>query len=228
MSDRFKLYTVLTNMSLNDLYNILLGKAPSVRDIGPLREAFTREKVTGTYRKTNRKFVLTTDDVYSGMKSSGYCEESNKDLYMTEYEIRDGDKAPDDSVMHYYFPPSDSTTNNISEKLEFLSKMGLFDSTDYSVKDGLVEFVDKISENIRIMVKIIIDTANCRVSWCKIKAFAKIQKPFNHYDITPFNYKGKKILINKKENPDTTNKSVSFESNSKIHKKQSLKRERTN
>lgn len=180
MADRFKLYTVSTNKSLNDLYNILLGKAPSVKDIGPLREAFIREKVTGLYRKTSRKFVVTTDDVYSGMKSSGYCDENNKELYMTEYEIREGDRSPSDSVMHYYFPQSDTTAGDLKEKLDFLSKMGLFRETEYSIHDCLVEFDDKVPENIRIIVKIIIDTALCRVSWCKIKAFSKIEKAFIH------------------------------------------------
>lgn len=180
MSNRFKLYTVSTNKSLKDIYNILLGKASSVLDIGPLREAFTREKVTGRYRRTNRKFVLTTDDVYSGMKSSGFCDENNKDLYMTEYEIRDGDKAPNDSVMHFYYPPLESASDEVSEKLEFLMKMGLFKEDDYTVNNGIVEFDKNVSDDTRVIVKIIIDTATCRISWCKIKAFSKIGKQYGY------------------------------------------------
>lgn len=179
MTDRFKLYIISTNRPLDDIYNMLLGKALSKKDIGPLREAFVREKVTGVYKKINKKFVLTTEDVYSGMKSSGFCDESNTDLYMVEYDIRDGDKAPSDSVMHYYFPPSEITIEEVGKKLEFLSKMGLFNDSEYSVQKGLVEFNNSVSENVRIIVKIIIDTANCRVSWCKIKAFNKIEKHFH-------------------------------------------------
>lgn len=183
MSNRYKLYTVLTSKSLDDLHTILLGKAPSNRDIGPLREAFMREKVSGRYRKTNRKFVLTTDDVYSGMKSSGYCDPENKDLYISEYEIRDSDRAPSDSVMHYYYPHSEDTLLDMITKLDFLSKMGLFDKTDYLVHGGLVEFKDSVPNDIRVVVKILVDTVNCRVSWYKIKSFSKIVKVFQSESI---------------------------------------------
>lgn len=184
MSNRFKLYTVSTDKSLNDIYNILLGKSPSILDIGPLREAFSREKVTGRYRKTKKQFVLTTDDVYSGMKSSGFCDESNNDLYMAEYEIRDGDKAPNDSVMHYYYPHSESNSEEVSEKLKFLMKMGFFGEDDYHIHDGLVEFNETVSEDIRVIVKIVIDTPTCRISWCKTKAFIKLDKHFKHTFVT--------------------------------------------
>lgn len=180
MADRFKLYTISTNKTLVDIYNILLGKAPSVRDIGPLREAFVREKISGKYRKTNRIFVITTDDVFSGMKSSGFCNQDNKDLYMAEYEIREGDRAPNDSVMHYYYPSSEKSDEEILKKLKFIEKMGFFTETDYHLHNNIVEFHDSVPEKTRIMIKIIIDVANCRVSWCKIRAYNKIKNYFEH------------------------------------------------
>lgn len=180
MTDGFKLYTVSTSKSIDDIYNILLGKAPSILDIGPIRDAFRRERVTGKYKKINKKFVLTTDAVYSGMKSSGYCDVNNKELYMAEYEIRDDNRPPEDSVMHYYFPPSKETEDDVRDKLNFLKKMKLLNEEDYSIHDGIVEFHDKVPELTRISLKILIDTPFCRVSWCRAKAFNSVTKKFTH------------------------------------------------
>lgn len=180
MADRFKLYMISTNKSLTDLYNILLGKATDNKDIGPLRIAFIRDKNNGAYKRINKRFVLTTNDVYSGMKSSGYCDQNNKDIYMVEYEIRDGDKAPDDSVMHYYYPPSEQSTKSILDKLLHLCSISLLNEDDFYVNNGFVEFRDNVNYKIRTLAKIIIDTPSCRVSWCKTKAWNKIDKQFEH------------------------------------------------
>lgn len=180
MADRFKLYVISTNKSLTDLYNILVGKAPNKKDIGPLRTAFVRDKNNGSYKRINKRFVLTTNDVYSGMKSSGYCDENNKEIYMLEYEIRDGDKAPLDSVMHFYYPASEDTNNDVKMKLDYLCSINLLNEEDFIVNNGIVEFKDSVDDNIRTLAKITIDTPSCRISWCKIKAWVKVKKHFNH------------------------------------------------
>jgi hypothetical protein len=178
MGDRFKLYIITSSKCLDELYKIILEHAPSGLDVGPMREIFTREKETGIYKKSNRKFILTTEDVYNMMKEDGFTNDHNKSLYINEYEIRSDNKAPRDSTMHYFFPNFESNRLSIIKKLEFIRNMGLFTSDDYAIHDGIVEFSDIVSLRIRIIVKILIDTKECRVSWCKKHAFNKINHAF--------------------------------------------------
>lgn len=179
MGDRFKLYIIASSKSLEELYKILLNNAPSGLDIGPMREIFIRERETGEYRRSNRRFVLTTEDVYNMMKIAGYGDEDNKLLFISEYEIRSDNRAPRDSIMHYYFPNFETNRLGIIKKLEFLRNMGLFSADDYAIHNGVVEFSDKVDLNTRIIVKIIIDTKECRVSWCKKHSFNKINHAFS-------------------------------------------------
>lgn len=179
MGERFKLYIIASSKSLEELYKIILEHSPSGLDIGPLREVFIRERETGEYRRSNRRFVLTTEDVYNRMKASGYGDEDNKILFMSEYEIRPDNRAPRDSIMHFYFPNFETNRLGIMKKLEFLRDMGLFTVDDYAIHNGIVEFSNKVNPNIRIIVKIIIDTKECRVSWCKKHAFNKVNHAFN-------------------------------------------------
>ena len=179
MGDRFKLYIIASVKSLDELYKIILEHAPSGLDVGPIREVFIRDRETGEYRRSNRRFVLTTEDVYNRLKVSGYGNEDNKLFFISEYEIRPDNRAPRDSLMHYYFPNFETNRLGVIKKLEFLRDMGFFTSDDYAIHNGIVEFSDKVDSNIRIIIKIIIDTKECRVSWCKKHVFSKINHAFN-------------------------------------------------
>lgn len=179
MGDRFKLYIIVSIKSLKELYKIILEHASTGLDVGPIRDVFNRDRETGEYKKSNRKFILTTDDVYNRLKIAGYGNEENANLFISEYEIRSDNSAPKDSLMHYYFPNSEINEKDISNKLKFFKTMGIFIDDDYAINEGIVEFSNNVSNNTRILIKILIDTKECRVSWCKKRVFNKLSHRSN-------------------------------------------------
>lgn len=178
MGYQLKLYIIYSSSTFESIYEILLKHAKSPKEIGSLRCDYTRNQKSREYYISNRRFVIMTENVYTELAKAGYADSENKDFYVDEYEIRGENKAPHDSVMHYYFPDYKTHKSTIIERMKFYEGMGLFKSDDYVVHNGVVEFSNRISDYNRIIVKIILDTVDCRVSWCRKNAFARIRHSF--------------------------------------------------
>lgn len=174
-SDKFKLYIVYSDKCLNDILNLIIANTSSPSEIGPLRKDFLRHIKTGRYKENNRRFVILSDSVYQDLQKSG-CSDENSDFYIERFEIRRENNSPKDCTSNLYFPPGNA--NKIVNKIIFLKDIGLFDSDDYHIHDTVIEFSNRVSEYTRIIVKIILDTVECRVSWCRKEAFRKIKNRF--------------------------------------------------
>ena len=174
MGDKFKIYIIFTSKSLEDIYKIILDNSDNVLEIGPLRKDYTRDIRTGKYLNSNRRFIILSENIYDKLVKNGYGDENNNEFYIDNYQIRGENKAPLDSVMHYYYPKSDENKIKMTEKLKFFETMGFFKSEDYKVHDCIVEFSNRVNNYFRIIIKIILDDINCRVSWCRKKTFSKI------------------------------------------------------
>lgn len=173
-SDKFKLYIIHTEKPLKEVLDIILSSTSSPSEIGPLRKDFLRHVKTGRYKENNRRFVILSDSVYEDLQKAGLSNES--DFFIEKFEIRRENRSPKDCTPHLYFPPGNE--NKIVNKITFLKELGMFDSDDYYIHETVIEFSNRISDYTRIIVKIIFDTVECRVSWCRKEAFNKIKHNF--------------------------------------------------
>lgn len=178
MGDMFKLYIIYSNLGLQDLLEKICIYASSPGDVSSVRKDFTRSRKNGSYSKSNRRFIILHNRVFDGLKKSGYNTEGKKDFYICEYEIRENNVSPSDCVMHYYFPDYENTKLDMISKMEHMANMGLFETSDYVIHNGVVEFSPNVPNYNRTIVKVVIDTIDCRVSWCRNKAFASIKRSF--------------------------------------------------
>ena len=167
-SDKFKLYIIDSDKSLSDILNIIITNTSLPSEIGPLRKDFLRHFRTDRYKENNRRFIILSEFVYQEVR--------NKDLIINIFEINRENKSPKDCTSNLYFPPGNS--NKIVNKITFLKDLGMFDSDDYYVHSSVIEFSNRVSEYTRIIIKIILDTVECRVSWCRKEAFSKIKPQF--------------------------------------------------
>lgn len=178
MGDMFKLYIIYSKLGLADILGKICSYASSPEEVSSIRKDFTRNSKTGEYIRSNRRFIIVHDSVFEKLKTDGYNSEDGKDFFITQYEIRESNRAPNDCVMHYYFPNHQENKLEMIKKIEHMSNMGLFSVNDYVVHDGVIEFSPRVNDYIRIIVKIVLDTIECRVSWCRKKAFGTITRVF--------------------------------------------------
>lgn len=178
MCDRFKLYIIYSNRKLKDILQLLINSTSSPSEIGPLRKDFIRNVKTGEYREIDRRYVILSDDVFNDLVKSGLTNESNTEFFIEEFTLCNENKAPKDSLMHFYFPYSNNNKKSISDKLIYIQSLGIFSSDDYFVHDGVVEFSSNVSKYTKIIIKIILDNIDCRVSWCRKGAFNNIKHKF--------------------------------------------------
>ena len=181
MGDSFKLYIIYSSYSLEQISELLKSHTSSGLDIGPLRKDFTRDNKNNVYHESNRRFILMKKNIYISLSKAGFANKNNEMFYITEYEIRGENKAPRDSVMHFYFPNTETNNLSILSKMKFTDETGIINSEDYSVHDGIVEFSDKVPDYIRTIIKVAIDEKNCRVSWCKRFAYKNLSHDFDKY-----------------------------------------------
>lgn len=173
MSDQFKLYIIYSNKGLNDILKLIFSNTLLHSQIGSLRKDYMRNTITGEYKDNNRRFIILTENVFNDLKNAGFANENGEDFFIDEFVITDENGPPKDSLIHYYYPGGEENKNMIEERLLFLSMIGLFNRSDYSVSNNIVELSYRIPKYIKIIVKIILDTKECRVSWCRKKAFYK-------------------------------------------------------
>lgn len=178
MGDMFKLYIIYSNLGLIDILTKICSYASSPKEVGSIRKDYTRNSETGQYLKSNRRFIILHDNLFELLKKEGYNTEGEKEFYIIKYEIRTSNKSPKDSVMHYYFPNHKENKLGIIGKMEYISNMGLFSKEDYYIHDGVIEFSPNVNEYIRIIVKIVLDEIDCRVSWCRNKVFKTVDCVF--------------------------------------------------
>lgn len=178
MDRRFKIYIIYSDIGLEDIFRKILPYIHERSELGPLRKDFTRDLKTGEYKNNNRRFVLMSEDLFKRLADSGMSNEDDEEFYICEFQIRNDNKAPKDSVMHYYFPGGHENRESMITKMKFFEELNLFNSNDYVVHDTIIEFSNRVSDYIRVMVKIITDDKNCRVSWCRKKAFNRIKHSF--------------------------------------------------
>lgn len=178
MGDRFKLYIIYSELGLTEITKLIAVHTSYPEEMGPMRKDYTRNVKTGMYQESNRRFIIITENLFNKLKEAGYNNEDNETFYIDEYEIRNSNRSPGDSVMHYYYPDYENNKPAIKSRLEFIQKLGLFSENDYVVHDSVVEFSNKVNEYTRIIIKIILDDVKCRVSWCRKVAFKNIEHAF--------------------------------------------------
>lgn len=176
---KYKLYIIFSNKNLNYILEIILNNSPSQLEVGPLRRDYTRDAKTGKYKNSNRRFIILSTNVFKELVKNGFGDENNEDFYIDEYEIRLENRSPLDSLMHFYYPENEKNKTSLVNKLKFIENMGFLKSEDYCVHNCIVEFSNKVNDYIRIILKIILDDVNCRVSWCRKTKFKKYNSILN-------------------------------------------------
>ena len=180
MGDMFKLYIIYSKLGLADILGKICSYASSPEEVSSIRKDFTRNSKTGEYFNSNRRFIIIHDNLFEKLKADGYNSDDGKEFIITEYEIRESNRSPNDCMMHYYFPDYHVNKLEMIKKMEHMANMGLFSIDDYVVHDGVVEFSSRVNDYIKIIVKIVLDTIECRVSWCRKKAFGTINRSFEN------------------------------------------------
>lgn len=173
MGDSFKLYIIKckNDIHIKEIQNLLEMNASSPNKLGPIKRDFIRDRKTRKYNRVNRFITLLKDDLFNSLINNLV----DKNITISEYEIRDENLPPQDSTNHCFFPYSERNANQIFEKLTYISNMGIINSNDFFIhENGLIEFSNNVIDDIRTMIKIIIDTQECRVSWCRNKLFNRI------------------------------------------------------
>lgn len=173
MADNFKLCIIYSNKNLKELLEIILNNSSSHSEIGPLRRDYTRDSRSGKYKKSNRRFIIISMNVYRELIKNGFGDENNEEFYIDQYEIRAENKAPLDSLMHLYYPESEDNKDTLTRKIKYIETLGFLKPEDYFIHDCIIEFSNKVNEYIRIIMKIILDDVDCRVSWCRKSKFKK-------------------------------------------------------
>lgn len=178
MERRFKIYIIYSDFSLEDILAKFLPYIHKKSELGSLRKDFTRDIKTGEYRSNNRRFVLMSEELFERLSDAGMSNEENEDFCICEFQIRNDNKSPKDSVMHYYFPYSVDNKEKIIAKLKFFEDLEIINSSDYFIHDTIVEFSNRVSDYTKVIIKIIIDDKDCRVSWCRKRVFNRIKHVF--------------------------------------------------
>lgn len=178
MCDKFKLYVIYSNRNLNDIMQLFMNSTKKPLEIGPLRKDFMRNIETGEYRETNIRYIILSDDVFEDLKTAGLSDENNEEFFIEEFNILKEYEAPKDCIKHFYFPYSNDNKDSIMNKLSDIQKLGFIQRSDYFVHNGVVEFSNSITYYHKIIIKIILDNVECRVSWCRMNVFNKIKRKF--------------------------------------------------
>ena len=172
----FKLYIIYSKLGLANILGKICSYASSPKEVSFIRKDFSRNSKTGEYFNSNRRFIILHNNVFEKLKLDGYNSENEKEFTISEYEIRENNRAPKDCIMHYYFPDYQVNKLDMIKKIENMANMGLFSTDDYVVNDGVVEFSPKVNDYTKIIVKIVLDTIECRVSWCRKTSFGTINR----------------------------------------------------
>lgn len=178
MGDHFKLCILKSknDKHMGEIHEILRKCTFSLNQLGPIRRDFNRNKVTRKYSRTNRFITIIHNDVYERLLAL----ELDDTINIAEYEVRSENLPPENSSSHCFFPFSDKNKSDIINKLTYISNMGIFNMNDiYIHDDGIIEFSNNIDLRVRVMVKVIIDTEDCRISWCRNVLFNKVTMHFN-------------------------------------------------
>lgn len=181
MGDHFKLCILKSknDKHMGEIHEILKRGASSLSQLGPIRRDFNRNKVTRKYSRTNRFISIIHNDVYDRLLNMK-LNEIDDAVVISEYEIRSENLPPENSSSHCFFPFSVKNKEDILIKLSYISKMGIFNMEDiYIHDDGIIEFSSNIPLKIRVMIKVIIDTENCRISWCRNILYNRLRLHFN-------------------------------------------------
>lgn len=177
MEDQFKLYILKSRnyISIKNIEDFLRTNTSSPDKLGPIRRDFKRSKHTKEYSRRNRFIILIKKSLFEKLIEKGYGKK-DAELQISEYEIRSENRPPENSVSQYFFPYSSGNKVDLLNKLTYISRLGLIDIGDFYIhEEGIVEFSNNVTEEIRIIVKILIDTEECRISWCRHVLSNKIQ-----------------------------------------------------
>jgi len=180
MEDFYNLYIVYSTSDVQTIFKCLYSYIKTKDQIGPLKKDFTRNTKTGKYVESNRTIILIKKSLYQILKREGFGKQNEYDFMITDYQIREDNHPPKDSVPHLFFPINTNLSSSLSSieiietKLKYLSQMKMISLDSWIIKkEGLVIFTSKVDILDRIKIKIILDDVEdgFRVSWCKKKFF---------------------------------------------------------
>ena len=184
--DNYNLYIIYSKQSIPDILNCLYSYTSSenpIDQLGPIRKDFTRDSKTRKYIESNRKLTLIKKSLFNILEENGLGKNNSYDFLISEYDIREDNYPPKDSVAQLFFPLKKgdmkvSPIVMIIEKMKYLEKMGIINTEQYKIKNnGIITFTDEINIITRIHIKIILDDVEdgFRISWCKKKYFYNIR-----------------------------------------------------
>lgn len=186
MGDMFKLYTIRSDKSLEDILKIISKFSQTdKKEIGPIKRKFMRDVETGKYIKTNESYILMCESVFLKIKEDTLTGKNNFDMSISEYKIRNENKPPHNSVYHFYFPYSKENCVEMTKRLNYIETLGLLPKNSYEIYSDIVYFKKNIDVTILTMIKIILDDKDCRVSWCRKNIFYGSMKSNNSNTSTP-------------------------------------------
>lgn len=182
MNGNYNLFVINSRDSINKIFNFLKIHANSEKEIVCLRKHYLRDSVTKKYKEHSQRFAILDVKLYERL-----CllklDKTEKKIDIIPYVIpREDYSYKNSSVMHFYFP-LDNKNKNIDEmkkKLKFLSSTQIIYLDDWFVhEEGICEFSDKVSDETKITIKIMLDNPLIfRVSWCRINMFKTITRKF--------------------------------------------------
>lgn len=172
---KYNLFTIETNLGINDLINFLETFCRCDDQIVSVIKDFYRDPETREYYENGKKLAILDEELFKVVKTH---------ISIEKYKIgREHYANKNSSVMHFYYPLSKDYDNNklLSKKMECLSSFGIVSRNDWYIhkNEGICEFSTNVDAKTRIILKLILDSpSDFRVSWCRLKLFQKIEKHF--------------------------------------------------
>lgn len=182
MENYFCLCIINSQYDIPKLVKFLKNQKEESEVLGPIRKDFVRNRKTKQYFETGKKICLISTNLFDKLYER-FSRGSlfSIDLYRikSEHQIVEGE-----SVYHMYYPLCSDINCNaiISEKLHKLVKIGFLSIGKWKIheNEGVCEFSPDVSEEKRIMIKIMCDyPEDFRVSWCRTFLYEKLVKKFS-------------------------------------------------
>lgn len=183
MCEFYELYIIETHLNIERTALMLKQESnQGEMELGPIRKEFYRDPHTKKYNETKRKLVLMKESLYSRLSNKGYTKESNEQLFIKKYNIKNNEYSNrTSSTMSYFFPTDDEVNVKFMlNRMMHFTKMGMVEYGDWYVhKNGVCELSENIKPITKVKIKIMLDNPMVyRVSWCRNSLFSKIKKKF--------------------------------------------------
>lgn len=173
--NKYNLFMIETGMEIRDLISFLEKFCRSDDQIVSIIKDFYRDPVSREYFENGKKLAIIDEELFKNCRNR---------IKIMRYRIGKEHWAnKNTSVMHFYYPLSESCDNNriLTKKLECLASFGILSQNQWYIhkNEGVCEFSNNVDNRVRLMIKLILDSpSDFRVSWCRNKLFDKIEKHF--------------------------------------------------